>query len=397
MFVIGGQDLSSDALVSLLHLPSPPSLTCSLAQTTVDCLSIPGCSSCVSNNTDNFITCYNASETNAILLCSNQGGVLSLESNDTLSPSSCQLEALTCEQFESCGACLSTDAALELGCVWCICEERCVPASPSDPTSNNTSSCPCATRNSTFPDVCILDNCAIPSCADCQAEGDCRWLSLRIRDNPAVPNSIVVLNIQEWGCYSNHIHSVIVNQLHFDASVNSCPASCNRATSCDTCVAMMTPSGGNGTCVWAEYSRECLSSDVVPLSCSLGGCGPVLSSGAQCPSPCRSRDTCSECLKDPTCVWLNNEGGNLLLCVETRDVDSVLLDLPNDDVMVYYYECPLGMSCYQYCHGNSESCLVEGEVSQATELVCAQHYMYSGFGVLCLPKSGVFSHIVCCT
>ena len=59
--------------------------------------------------------------------------------------------------------------------------------------------------------------------------------------------------------------------------------------------------------------------------------------------------------------------------MEIEDLDSDLSNLP-DDVMVYYYECPVGMSCYQYCHGNSEMCSlrgggVEGGVNQVTDQV----------------------------
>ena len=372
VFVLGGGDITNEAFLSLLHLPS--SLSCPLAQTTTDCLALPGCSLCLNNNTNNFIACYNASDTNATLLCSNQDGVLSLKNDN--SPL-CR-EPLTCEHFTSCGSCLSTDQALEMGCVWCFCEERCIP-----PSSNETN-CPCAPFNSTVPDVCILDSCSIPSCADCLAEGSsCRWLTRQIRNNPDIPNGILVATpIIEWGCYSNLIHSVIVQQLRVDISMSSCPAPCGTATSCDSCVAMTTPTGGNMTCVWAEYSQECLSTDLVPLPCSLGGgCGPIFSSGDQCPTPCRSRDTCQQCLEDPTCVWLN---GDTHLCVEIGDLDLELSNLP-DDVIVYYYECPAGVSCYRYCHGNSETCSLrggggEGGVNQVTDQVrnkctCNSHYI----------------------
>ena len=362
IFAIGGltTGLSSsidDPLVSLLHLP--PSLTCSLAQSTTQCQGIPGCSVCATTNdqSNHFISCYNVSaDSNATLHCTNLGGVLLIEDNSTtiLCPST----PLSCEDFQSCGACLSTDVALELGCVWCYCEGRCIAPSSS------AVSCPnCTTINSTQPDVCILDRCTIPTCEDCKAQRSCEWLSRRIRAVPDVPNLFRVFsNVPEWGCYSTALHREFVNQLGQDHSVSSCPSPCgNTATSCTSCLALSSPTAGHSqTCLWAEYSQECLSSDLVPIACSLGDCGPILSTLEQCPLPCGSHGTCELCLKNPSCLWLSNIANGVPRCVEMRDLKSGAVNQMVNETAIYLEECPLGITCHQFCHGNSEQCREEG-------------------------------------
>ena len=345
-------------LVSLLHLP--PSLTCSLAQSTTQCRGIPGCSVCATDGqSDDFIACYNVSDSNATLFCTNSGGVLLIENNSTAVV--CPNTPLSCADFESCSACLSTDAALKMGCVWCHCEERCM-AAPSPSSSAVNLNCSCPTVNSTQPDICYLDRCSSPSCMDCIAQRNCHWFSQRIRAVPNVPNHFqVFINVPEWGCYSSILQREILNSLERDISVDNCPSPCGTATSCTRCVALSSPAAGvQQTCVWAEYSRECLSNDLVPLACSLGGhCGPILSTVEQCPSPCVSRDTCELCLMDPGCVWLSNVANGAPRCVETRDLKSGVASQTANEVAVYLEVCPNGLTCRQFCHGNSERCIEE--------------------------------------
>ena len=363
VFIVGGQIVPNDNLISLLHLP--PQLSCSLARSITDCQAIPGCSPCTNSSlAGELIACFNISgsnisDSNTTSRCSNLGGDLVSTEN---SLSLCESSPFSCEQFDSCSGCLSTDLALEMGCVWCSCQERCYSLSSS-------SSCSCgSSHNSTQLDICFLDRCAIPSCTDCQAKGDCRWLSRQIRDNPAVPLGILVNeNAMEFGCYSEIIHSVIINQLRFDASVQFCPVPCSSATSCGSCVISSSPAGGPPRCVWAEYSQECMSSDLIPLACSLGNCGPVLSSVDKCPSLCAARMTCQLCLMDPSCVWLNNLENGAPRCVDTRDLRSGVVNQLDNEVIVYN-DCPVGVSCYRYCHGNSHRCVVSGTFEDSTEL-----------------------------
>lgn len=347
---------TDDPLVSVLRLP--PSLSCSLAQSSDECLGIPGCSVCVTPNdqSNGFVACYNmsADDTNATLHCSNFGGVLLIENG---SSAVCSNTPPSCEDFQSCGACLSTDIALELGCVWCYCEGRCIAP------SNSAATCPnCTAINSTQPDICLLDSCSIPSCMDCKAQRGCEWLSRQIRATPGIPNHFRVFNnVPEYGCYSTIIHGAFYTQLGQDHSVRSCPRPCNTATSCSTCVALSSPTAGNSqTCLWASYSQECLSSDLVPLACPLGDCGPILSTVEQCPSSCLSRDTCELCLMDPSCVWLSNVANGVPRCVEGRDLKSGAVNQTPDEISIYLEECPLGITCHQFCHGNSELCIEEG-------------------------------------
>ena len=332
VFIVGGLGGGTDNdFISLLRLPPQPN--CSLAQTITECQDMPGCSVCTSNSTNDFVACYGVSDSNAPLRCSSLGGSLIR---------TCQ----SCDQFESCGACLSTDVALEMGCVWCSRNEQCV-----SPSSVN---CSGPTVNSSTPDVCYLDRCAFPSCSDCRSPG-CRWLSAQIRASPNVPNSIEVsTNIQEWGCYSDNIHRLIVNELIVDTSISSCYRPCSAATSCSTCVASPSPTGGPVTCVWAEYSQECMSSDLVPLACSRGECGPIVSSSEQCPKPCASRETCDSCLMYPRCAWLNNVANKTVRCVAGGDLlKSGILDHQSDDEIAIYFECP---QCFSNCSGHG-SCV----------------------------------------
>jgi hypothetical protein len=341
-------------LVSLLHLP--PSLSCSLAQSSAQCLGIPSCCVCSTPNdqSNRFISCYNISaddNSNATLHCSSLGGVLLIENNSTAisCPNS---PPLSCEDIQSCGACLSTDIALELGCVWCFCEGRCIAP------SNSTLNCPnCAVINSTQPDICLLERCSLPSCVDCKSQRGCEWLSRRIRADPDTPNHFLVFNLPEFGCFST-----LLNQLGQDYSVRNCPSPCNSATSCSTCVALSSPTAGESqTCLWAGYSQECLSSDVVPIACSLGDCGPILSTTEQCPSPCVSRgDSCELCLMDPSCVWLSNVANGVPRCMDGRDLRSGAVNQTTNEIAVYLGECSLEITCLQFCHGNSELCVEEG-------------------------------------
>lgn len=361
IFVVGGltAGLSSstdDPLISLLQLP--PSLSCSLAKSSAQCLGIPGCSICVTpdDQSNSFISCYNisADSLHATLHCSDLGGVLLIESDST---AVCPNTPLSCEDFQSCGVCLSSDVALELGCVWCFCEGRCIAP------SNSAASCPnCSVINSTQPDICLLDSCSIPSCADCKSQRGCEWLSRRIRANPDIPNHFLVFSsIQEFGCYPTILHTEFLIQLRQDHSVTRCSNPCHTATSCSTCVASSSPTAGSSTtCLWAEYSQECLSSDLVPLACSLGDCGPVLSTMEQCPSPCGSHGACELCLMGPDCVWLSNEANDVPRCVDGRDLKSGTVHQTANEIAVYLEECPLGIPCRQFCHGNSELCIEEG-------------------------------------
>ena len=363
IFIVGGltaslSSFTDDPLVSLLHLPR--SLTCSLAQSTTQCQGIPGCSMCITTDdqSNDFVACYNVSaDSNATLDCANLGGVLLIENNST---AACPSTPLSCEDFQSCGACLSTDVSLELGCVWCYCHGRCIAS------SSWTASCPnCTTVSSTQRDICLLDRCTFPSCEDCKAQIGCEWLSRQIREDSVVPNLFHVFpNNPEWGCYSTVLHREFVNQFGRDFSVSRCPSPCNTATSCSSCVALSSPTAGDSEmCIWAEYSQECLSSDIVPIACSLGNCGPILSTLEQCPSPCGSRGMCESCLMDPSCVWFSNVANGIPRCVETTDLKSGAVNQMANESAVYLEECPLGITCHQFCHGNSEQCREEGSTN----------------------------------
>ena len=373
IFVVGGLTdglfSSTDSpFVSLLHLPAF-GLSCSLARSSAQCLRIPGCRVCVTpdDQSNGFISCYNVSaddDSNATLSCTSLGGVLLIENNSTCP----NTFPLSCEDFQSCGACLSTDIALELGCVWCFCEGRCIAP------SNSIVNCPdCAVINSTQPDICILDSCSIPSsCADCKSQRGCEWLSRRIRANPNVPYQFLVFtSVPEFGCYSTILHLEFLNKLGQDHSVRNCPIPCGAATSCSTCVALSSPTAGDSqTCLWAGYSQECLSSDLVPLACSLGDCGPILSTAEQCPSPCVSRSgACEVCLMDPSCVWLSNVANGVPRCVDGRDLRSGAVNQTTNEIAVYLGECSLSIPCREFCHGNSELCIEEGSSNSVSLLV----------------------------
>lgn len=371
-FVVGGgQDITDHSFISLLHLPTE--LSCSLAQTVTGCQAIPGCSVCVDNlQTDQLIACYNASEAmsnSTAAICTECGGFLSIEDTSV----ECERLSRSCEQFESCGSCLSSDLALEMGCVWYLCKEQCVspPSSSASSLLPNSSTieqegdsqCSYTTVNSTQSYVCILDLCALPSCTDCLAERNCRWLPFEIRENPIAFNGIVVATqIPEWGCYSVNVNNGIIRKFERDFSVSRCPAPCSSATSCSSCLLASSPTGGQERCVWAEYSQECLSVDSIPLTCSLGMCGPILSASEPCPTACVSRETCQLCLIDPSCVWVSNVAYGVPRCIELSELRAGTVDQLTEDEVVVYYDCPSGVSCYHYCHGNSERCVETGRV-----------------------------------
>ena len=321
---------------------------------------------CNDDITEEFIACFSALDSNSSLLCSTLGGILSTSTEAADNSSlTCQTPPLSCEQFDSCSSCLSTDVAMEMGCVWCPCQARCSSSQTSTETAV-TVTCPCPTINSTQPEVCFLDRCAIPSCSDCQSEEGCQWLSHRIREDPNTHNGILVSSeVREWGCYSDLIRNVILNQLRLDVAFGTCVPPCRTATSCSSCIGLLSPSAGSATCVWAEYSHECMSSDLVPLACSMGECGPILQ---ECPSPCVSHDTCQRCLMDPSCVWLSTLASGIPRCVDLRDLESGVVNRTDDEVAVYYM-CPHGVSCYQHCHGNSETCVQQGGLDGNTDSV----------------------------
>ena len=72
---------------------------------------------------------------------------------------------------------------------------------------------------------------------------------------------------------------------------------------------------------------------------------------------------------DPSCVWLDNLPSGVPRCVEVGELKSGTLNLTEHEIVVYY-ECPEGVSCYKYCHENSETCIRTGDLGGNVDLVC---------------------------
>ena len=65
-------------------------------------------------------------------------------------------------------------------------------------------------------------------------------------------------------------------------------------------------------------SFQCMSPAYLPLHCSNGECGPILTGQAsQCPLPCSIHEQCASCLATPQCGWCAFGGLNGLgICME---------------------------------------------------------------------------------
>ena len=338
VLISGG--FSSTALDSVAVLSLPDSLECPLARTDSECLDIPNCAYC-QPTTETTGRCYNASVFDAETC----NGSSSLGPRDP----SCDA-TLQCQQFATCRQCLSADTAQFLGCLWCGCNDLpgiCI-------AGNSASVCPCNAVGPVNSSVCYLDTCESPSCQGCMESEDCRWIGNTVEQ---IPNSYFMISISrqssavEWGCYSTTIQNAIMsNAPSANTVVNVCPPVCNQATSCESCVRSHNPNAGNLTCVWASYTQQCVPPDMVPLLCSDGTCGAVITnaSAGECPLPaadqCSAATDCLSCLRSPRCGWLQPSGEAVWHC---RSIDSL-----QENLDYYYLECPL----LDECEAGVDSC-----------------------------------------
>ena len=348
---------------SLFQLQVPLSLTCSLAQTASECDTIPSCRVCASRTDNVFLGCFNSS---SVLTDSRTCN----GSDRTLLPESTQCllrdPQAVCSQYSQCSQCLGTHTARELGCVWCSCQVGMCASSPQN--------CPCGTSYSEVSNACFLDVCSYPSCRDCLNDSSCAWISPQVTQNPVYPTRLTILPVSvEWGCYSKQINNLITGRFSIDFSLDVCLLPCSHATSCRDCVQATSPNAGPLTCVWASYSQTCMSTDVIPLFCSCGLCGRILTAQQECPVPCSAHVQCETCLHDPHCVWYRNatDYGHCTDTIHTADYYSNTFSTvesqfnnetrllyssssapsnftDSNDHRAYYFECP---RCPNDCSG----------------------------------------------
>ena len=358
IYIAGG--FNGTAVDSVFVLQAPVSVTCSIVQTPAQCLFLSGCAVCSHN--DDFLGCYNISETNQSLVCEGNN------QHSQPSPYSCsQLDAdSTCARFSDCEECLTSDVALDLGCVWCDCDvDRC------------TNSCSCENVARNYTDVkaeCPLDFCSSPSCKDCLNNDLCGWTFIQITRTSVDQSSIRISPVAvEWGCYYNPINALITDRLGYVTTLGVCPLPCSEARTCNDCVQALNPHGGALRCVWSSYSQTCSSPDLVPLLCSTGLCGSVITTQEQCPLPCTSHTDCDSCLHDPVCVWYGeySDFQAFGFCTDaftsTSNVTKVTLDRGVSNVQVYYLKCP---TCLNDC-SNHGVCVV-------SDLSCSCDLGYTG-------------------
>ena len=319
--VSGGFSATARDAISLLSLPD--SLECSLAQTAEECLNIPNCAYC-EMSANSTVRCYNTTSLEAPT-CSSTLGPRN-QSCDTRSQ---------CSNFATCRQCLSVDTARLLGCVWCGC-----PRLPGVCIAAGMDDCSCNVANSSNPGACYLDSCESPSCTRCMESEECRWIGNTIVVNRNDYFIIIVSDVpEEWGCYSSLIQNAIMNRLpDSNTLLPQCPPSCSEATSCTSCVQATNPNAGNVTCVWASYTQQCISPDAVPLLCSEGTCGYVVTNSTvgECsvPDPCSKSTSCVSCLQNPRCGWYQPRGQTLGVC------SNISTPLLQQDHGYYYLECP---------------------------------------------------------
>ena len=329
ILVSGG--LSRTALDSVALLSLPDSLECPLAQTEEECLGILDCAYC-EPSTGSAGQCYNASDLDAP----------ACKSNSTLGPRDPTCDATSqCPQFDTCRQCLSADTAQLLGCLWCGCSNQpgfCVAA-------HNTGFCTCTAVSSVNSSACYLDVCESPSCEGCMESEDCRWIGNTVeRDADSYFLIRISSSAVEWGCYSVDIQNAIMNGAPLSSTlVSMCPPDCSQATSCQSCVQSASPNAGNLTCVWASYPQQCIPPDAVPLLCSEGTCGAVITNpiAGECPvpDPCSDSTDCLSCLQNPRCGWYQPNGEAGGIC---SGIDTPLLQ---ENLDYYYLECPLLNEC----------------------------------------------------
>lgn len=360
IIIAGG--FNGTALDSLFIIQAPISITCSLAQTPEQCLSLSGCAVCFESPSNVFVGCHCVSEANMSLVCEGSNQYIQP------SPDSCsQLDAdVTCSLFSNCEECLTADVAQELGCVWCDCDvDRC------------TNSCSCGEVARNYTDVrneCPLDFCSSPSCQDCLNNDICGWTFIQITRTSVDQSSIrISAEAVEWGCYYNPINVHIANRLGYTTTLRVCPLPCNKAKTCQDCVQALNPHGGALRCVWSSYSQTCSSPDLLPLSCSTGLCGTVIATVEQCPIPCISHTDCDSCLHNPTCVWYGEYSNYQAFgfCTDaftsTSNLTEVSMNRDIRNVQMYYLRCP---TCLNDCNGRG--------VCEASDLTCSCDLGYIG-------------------
>ena len=325
------------ASTGVLSLSLPPRLTCVLASSESDCLSIPGCVACTSPAL-NFLSCQN----NTSEACQSDG-----ESSVRLVTASCESR---CEQFVTYGACVMVDIAVDMQCEWNSLNGVCAAAGTGDQLL------PLSTLR--FPEAC-----ALPSCLDCTANTNCSWIANRIDRNPTNATiATLYLNVTEWGCYSRSLFRRFnLPRLALD----TCPPSCLQAASCSECVAMRSPNAGGLNCSWSVLTHKCFSLDVAPLLCLNGECGLIVASKESCAAlQCASFTICDECLTNPACVWVLNSTSHQAQCSDLQPPSSSSSPLWDDtDASIHYFYLAGCPRC-------SHDCLGRGACSEWPTCVC---------------------------
>ncbi|MPC59517.1 Multiple epidermal growth factor-like domains protein 8 [Portunus trituberculatus] len=324
IYLFGGYN--GTALGSLLQVWVPPDL-CALNANQSQCKSVMGCASCVVVGRDsaNASLCYsNAGEEPSLCRAATEKQVV-VGVPCAASPR----HDPTCEQRESCAACLGewpprSDA--QQRCQWChsLARGRCVPRDADCPreevcggggagAGGGGSGC----HSVREAEQCQEAACVASDCDKCQGPMACIW-TRQVRRRKQVGH----YDLQEtpslnWNC----VNTTIKQHLSYPVQSSppgSCPPRCHRHTSCAACLAATGAEGGWHECRWSPALQECLSPSYVPLRCLGGACGLVLAGGPdQCPPPCASFTQCAQCLAQPRCGWcaLSSPVGGLGRCV----------------------------------------------------------------------------------
>lgn len=331
LVIIGGTDGQVLESVDVLHNLNN---LCSLATTESQCQLLSGCFPCGNLTDDSLIGCF------AENICTELGGEL-------LSPSF--LPSVRCNSFTSCKECLITEASRTSNCTWCICDNATTCTLPSD--------CSCHSGDSETPDIlCMLDECDYPSCQECQSNSNCTWFGVR---NTTASSSTLGVGHCLRSPSNNSSFGADIN-----SSINECPTSCTKLTSCSQCVSSKSSHSGSLGCVWATYSSECMSKDSIPLLCISGICGVIIHSLDQCKPTCSERKNCRECQSSPECVWLPTTNAPLGQCFNVVDVNSSVEKLKCHD-----------------CHGD---CQQNGQCLRTGECLCNFGFVGVACTVPCL-------------
>ncbi|KAL5012356.1 hypothetical protein ScPMuIL_010907 [Solemya velum] len=324
IYVIGGFDNMVHSELIKLVLPSDP---CSFYEDTDVCLAAVGCSACILTLPDG------KNQT----VCSTSGEAMQnrcLELNATLiSGVECNMDwhlRRECTSFKHCSQCLAVYPQFKTAspvCQWCTnCpDSMCIPQGKACEVENE---CPGISQHDiSDAGKCMEHTCQATDCDKCVNAGVCMWTQ-QIARSSELKRVLSLQATYNWTCVMESLKGSLTRLVEI-IPPDECPARCYTYKSCSSCLSSRGSEGGAMKCMWSEQLQECVPPAYIPIHCSGGECGFMISGAPssfcsgndcdylkrqqvekKCPHPCWEHKTCATCIKTQGCGWCAFSGFN---------------------------------------------------------------------------------------